>query len=129
MQNNQNKEMSQNNDKKNLDKGEHLGSNLSPEEKEFRKYDDYKSHSHEKDRNLDAQFREGELHGVVGKEIHDVLQKDKAQHEVDLEDEYKFHKKHEKLHHRKSSHEHEKHHEKESDTHHNSNKSHHQGHQ
>jgi hypothetical protein len=66
------------NEKINLEKGkefkeEGLGSQLEGEEKELRKYDDWRAHCHEKDRNLTHEFREGELHGVVGKEIHDAL--------------------------------------------------------
>jgi hypothetical protein len=100
---------------------EKFGSSLSPEEKELRKLDDYKGHSHEKDRNPKAEYREGELHGVVGKEIHDILKKDKALHEVDLQEEYKFHKQHDKLYHKNEpqTHEREKHHGKEHEEHHN----------
>ena len=66
---------------KNLNKDlqEQAGSNLDAEDKEQRKMDDYKAHTHEKQRNLNAEYRQGELHGVVGKEIHDLVEKDKQQ--------------------------------------------------
>lgn len=47
------------------------------EEKELRKNDDWRSHRHEKHRNLNDEYREGELHGAVGKEIIEVIEKDK----------------------------------------------------
>jgi len=55
------------------------GSNLSLEEKEFTKFDDWKAHKYEKNRDPKAEYREGELHGRVGKEIHDLLQKEKKE--------------------------------------------------
>ena len=56
-----------------------FGSTINdPEEKEARRYDDWHAHKHEKHRDLkDPDYREAELHGVVGKEIHDLLEKDK----------------------------------------------------
>jgi hypothetical protein len=48
-----------------------------PEEKAQRKYDDWRSHRHEKHRDLNDEFRSSELHGVVGKEIIELIEKDK----------------------------------------------------
>ncbi len=73
--NNRNRKDEQNQDNQ-------FGSTLTNEEREQRIYDDYKAHSHEHNRDLKAEFREGELHGVVGKEIHDVL-KNEHQQRVD----------------------------------------------
>ena len=53
------------------------GSTLTPEEKVLRKSDDWKSHTHEHNRDIKAEYRETELHGVVGKEIHDLLKHEK----------------------------------------------------
>jgi hypothetical protein len=55
------------------------GSILTGEEKELRRMDDWKSHTHEHNRDPKAEYREGELHGVVGKEIHDLLKTEKEQ--------------------------------------------------
>lgn len=63
----------------NIDDENIQGSTLTPEERELRKYDDWKSHTHEHNRDPKAEFREGELHGVVGKEIHDLLKQEKEQ--------------------------------------------------
>lgn len=57
------------------------GSLLEGEERELRKYDDWHAHRAEKNRELNAEYRETELHGVVGKEIHDVLMQEQKQRE------------------------------------------------
>jgi len=58
---------------------EGLGSSLTGSEKDLRKYDDWHSHKYEHNRDPNAVYREGELHGAVGKEIYDVLKQDKQQ--------------------------------------------------
>jgi hypothetical protein len=59
------------------------GSSITdPEEKELRKFDDWHSHKHEKhhaDLKDAGCFREGELHGVVGKEIYDEVEREKRE--------------------------------------------------
>jgi hypothetical protein len=72
MENKQNMQQSTNDD--NIKPGSQI---TDPEEKELRKYDDWRSHRHEKHRDLNEEFRTGELHGVVGKEIIGVVEKDK----------------------------------------------------
>jgi hypothetical protein len=56
----------------------YIGSLLTGQEKELRQFDSWNA-SNIKDRNLNAEYREGELHGVVGKEIKDALKKEKQQ--------------------------------------------------
>ena len=106
-----NKDDLENKNNKGLDQ-EKPGSNLSDEEKEFRKYDDYKAHKHEKQRDLNAEFREAELHGVVGKEIHDLLEKDKSDQK--LQEKHGHQEKHQEKHHEKhhDDKQHDKHHDK-----------------
>ncbi len=61
-----------------IDKNLEGGSNITdPEEKAARKLDDWRAHKHEKHRNADEPFREGELHGVVGKEIEELIEQEK----------------------------------------------------
>lgn len=61
-----------------IDKDFKGGSNITDqEEKEARKHDDWRAHRHEKHRDLKEEFRAGELHGAVGKEIEEVIEKDK----------------------------------------------------
>jgi len=55
------------------------GSLLAGDDAELRKYDDWHAHKGEKNRDLKAEYRETELHGVVGKEIHDLLSKEKKE--------------------------------------------------
>jgi len=47
-----------------------------PEEKSQRKFDDWHSHKHEKNRDKSELYREGELHGVVGHEIYEELKRE-----------------------------------------------------
>jgi hypothetical protein len=62
---------------KNIQSEENIqGSTLIGDEKELRKMDDWRAHTHERDRNPRAEYREGELHGVVGKEIFDELKRE-----------------------------------------------------
>ncbi len=71
-----------------------VGSTITdPEEKELRKFDDWKAHSHEKHRDLKDPYRETELHGVVGKEIHDELTREEQLAKQKLLDEQKERKK------------------------------------
>ena len=88
---------SQNKDQPNKDNNNDkdiVGSTISdPEEKELRKLDDWKSHTHEKHRDLKDPYRETELHGVVGKEIHDELSKEEQIARLKLLDEQKERKK------------------------------------
>jgi hypothetical protein len=73
-----NQEKNLNTNQQDLDKEVNPGSNISdPEEKEARKNDDWRSHRHEKNRDPNAEFRSAELHGVVGKEIEQVIEHDK----------------------------------------------------
>jgi hypothetical protein len=83
----QSQDTNKNNNKKDMDikpqydDSKFAGSTITdPEEKELRKLDDWHSHKHSKHHNdqKDAGcFREGELHGVVGKEIHDEVEREK----------------------------------------------------
>jgi hypothetical protein len=73
MNNNKNMQTSINDDE-NLPGGSQI---TDPEEKEQRKNDDWRSHRHEKHRDLKDEFRQGELHGAVGKEIIELVEKEK----------------------------------------------------
>jgi hypothetical protein len=80
MESNKNQFGNQNqNLKQNIQQGEQAGSTLDLEEKEFRKFDDWHAHKYEHNRDLNAEYRAGELHGVVGKEIHDALKTEQCQ--------------------------------------------------
>jgi hypothetical protein len=71
------------------------GSALEGEERDQRKYDDWRAHCHEKDRDIKHEFREGELHGVVGKEIHDALLLEKKNQQKEQEELKNLKKHHE----------------------------------
>lgn len=73
MNNNKNMQKSINDDE-NLPGGSQI---TDPEEKEQRKNDDWRSHRHEKHRDMKDEFRQGELHGNVGKEIIELVEKEK----------------------------------------------------
>src|SRR5689334_15996147 len=61
-----------------IDKDFQGGSSITdPEEKAARRMDDWRSHKHEKNRDPNAEYRETELHGVVGKEIEQLIERDK----------------------------------------------------
>lgn len=61
-----------------LDQDVPYGSTIcDAEEKAARKYDDWRGHRHEKQRDPNTEYRETELHGVVGKEIEQVIERDK----------------------------------------------------
>jgi hypothetical protein len=62
---------------KDLDKDISGSTITDPEEKQNRKYDDWKAHTHEKHREPTEEYRASELHGVVGKEIEVALQNEK----------------------------------------------------
>jgi hypothetical protein len=62
---------------KNIDDKEFERCDLEKDEKEMMRYDDWHSKAHEKHREKDHLYRETELHGVVGKEIHDALELEK----------------------------------------------------
>ena len=51
----------------------------------MRKFDDWHTHKHEKNRDLNAEYRETELHGVVGKEIHDLLKNEKSSDQSNIQ--------------------------------------------
>jgi hypothetical protein len=69
---------SEKNNNDELNKDCKAGSQITdPDEKELRKHDDWRAHKHEKHRDVNDEYRESELHGAVGKEIIEVIEKDK----------------------------------------------------